>query len=104
MSADTENRRSTLALIVRNRIHWCLKKEMRKLGKRPDYMAVPAALQELEKTGMVRLTDNRYHLDHAVTKALKTILNASGMDADTVKHGAEEVGSNSPVRSYSPKR
>lgn len=80
-----------LALIVRNRIYWDLKEEMRRLDKRPNYMTVPAALQELEKIEMVRLTDNRYHLDHAVTKAQKTILKAFGIDADAVKRRAEEI-------------
>ena len=40
---------------------------------------------------MVRLTDNRYRLDHAVTATQKTILKAFGMDAGTVKHYATEI-------------
>ena len=39
-------------------------------------MTVPAALRELEKIEMVRRTDGRYRLDHAVTKKQKTILSA----------------------------
>ena len=47
--------------------------------------------RELEKIEMVRLTDNRYRLDHAVTATQKTILKAFGMDAGTVKHYATEI-------------
>lgn len=64
---------------------------MRKLDKRPDFMTVPAALKELEKIEMVRLTDNKYRLDHAVTTTQKTILKAFGIDASIIKHYAEEI-------------
>ena len=64
---------------------------MRKLDKRPNFMTVPAALKELEKIEMIRLTDNKYRLDHAVTATQKTILKAFGMDAGIIKHYAEEI-------------
>ena len=80
-----------LALIVRNRMYNCLKDEMRKLDSRPNYMTVPAAIRELEKIEMVRLTDNRYRLDHAVTATQKTILKAFGMDAPLIKYYAEGI-------------
>lgn len=80
-----------LALIIRNRIYNYLKDEMKNLEKRPNYMTVPAALRELEKIEMVRLTDNKYHLDHAVTATQKTILKAFGMDANIIKHYAGEI-------------
>ena len=80
-----------VALIIRNRIYTALKDEMRRLEKRPNFMTVPAALKELEKIETVRLTDNMYRLDHAVTARQKTILKAFGMDADTVKYKAEEI-------------
>ena len=54
---------------------------MKALAKRPNFMTVPAAVRELEKIEMVRLTDNKYRLDHAVTATQKTILKAFGMDA-----------------------
>mgnify|MGYP002626676692 CR=1 FL=1 len=69
-----------IALIVRNRIYRCLKEKMKAMDKKPNYMTVPAALKELEKIEMVRLTDNVYHLDHAVTATQKTILEAFGLD------------------------
>lgn len=81
-----------IALIIRNKIYNCLKDEWIKLEKRPNYMTVPAAIRELEKIEMVRLTDNRYRMDHAVTAAQKTILKAFGMDADVIKYHAAEIG------------
>lgn len=64
---------------------------MRKLDKRTNFMTVQAALKELEKIEMVRLTDNKYRLDHAVTATQKIILKAFGMDASIIKHYAEEI-------------
>lgn len=80
-----------IALIIRNRIYTALQDEMRVLGTKPNYMTVPAALRELEKIEMVRLTDNVYHLDHAVTKTQKTILNAFGMDEAYIQYCADKL-------------
>lgn len=55
-------------------------------------MTVPEAMKELEKIEMVRLTDNKYRLDHAVTATQKTILKAFGMDASIIKYYATEIG------------
>lgn len=80
-----------LALIIRNKMYNCLKDELLKLDNRPNYMTVPAAIRELEKIEMVRLTDNRYRLDHAVTATQKTILKAFGMDSPLIKYYAEGI-------------
>jgi transposase len=80
-----------LALIIRNRIYTCLKDEKMKLNKRPNYMTVPAALRELEKIEMIRLTDNQYRLGHAITARQKTILKAFGLDSNIVKHYATDI-------------
>lgn len=80
-----------IALIIRSKMYICLKDEMIKLDKRPNFMTVPAAIRELEKIEMVRLTDNTYHLDHAVTATQKTILKAFGMDAVSIKNYASEI-------------
>lgn len=90
-SADSKIFIEFLALIVRNRMYNCLKDEIKKLDSRPNFMTVPAAIRELEKIEMVRLTDNKYHLDHAVTATQKTILKAFGIDAPLVKYYAEEI-------------
>lgn len=80
-----------VALIVRNKIYTCLKDEMAENGKKPNYMTVPAALKELEKIEMIRLPDNVYRLDHAVTATQKAILKAFGMNASHVKDKAKEI-------------
>ena len=64
---------------------------MRGMEKRPNYMTVPAALRELEKIEMVRLTDNRYRLDHAVTAVQKTVLKAFNIDEHLIKYYSEEI-------------
>ena len=80
-----------VALIVRNRIYSCLKEKMKAMDRKPNFMTVPAALKELEKIEMVRLTDNVYHLDHAVTATQKTILEAFGLNVQNVKYRASEI-------------
>ncbi len=82
---------SFIALIIRNRIYTALKDEIKRLGTKPKYMTVPAAIRELEKIEMVRLTDNLYRLDHAVTKTQKTILNAFGMDEAYIKYQTDQL-------------
>ena len=80
-----------VAMILRCKMYTKLKEEMKKLEKKPNYMTVPAALKELEKIEMVRQLDNVYRLDHAVTANQKTILNASGLDANHIKYYASEL-------------
>lgn len=80
-----------IALIIRNKIYNYLKDEWLKLDKRPNYMTVPAAIKELEKIELVRLTDNKYRQDHAVTAVQKTILKAFGMDANLIKYYSKEI-------------
>jgi hypothetical protein len=80
-----------VALIIRNRIYNRLKDKMKTMDRRPNYMTVPAALRELEKIEMVRLTDTKYHLDHAVTATQKDILDSFGLDSQNVKYRAEEI-------------
>lgn len=79
------------ALIVRCRMYILLKDEMEKLNKSPNYMTVPAAIRELEKIEIIRQTDGRYRMDHAVTAVQKRILKAFGMDADYVRSKADEL-------------
>ena len=90
-SADAKIFVEFVALIVRNRIYTRLKDEMEKNDQRPNYMTVPAAIKELEKIEMVRLLDNVYRLDHAVTAIQKFILSAFGIDANHVKNYANEI-------------
>ena len=64
---------------------------MKSMDKKPDYMTVPAAMRELEKIEMLRLTENIYRMDHAVTKIENTILEAVGIDVPLVKYRASEI-------------
>ena len=80
-----------VSLILRSRMYVLLKDEMEKLDKKPNYMTVPAAIRELEKIELVRQTDKKYRMDHAVTATQKTILNAFNMDADFVRRRADEL-------------
>ena len=80
-----------VALIVRNRIYNLLKDTMMRIENSPNYMTVPAALRELETIEMVRQTDGRYRLDHAVTKKQKTILSAFGLDENSIRSTAAEI-------------
>lgn len=82
-----------IALIIRCRMYICLKDEMEKLDKKPNFMTVPAAIRELDKLEMIRQTDGRYRLDHAVTATQKTILKAFGMDAAVIRKSANELSS-----------
>ena len=80
-----------IALIVRNRIYNLLKDTMLKLESSPNYMTVPAALRELEKIEIVRRSNNRYRLDHAVSKRQKIILSAFGLDDMDIRSTAAEI-------------
>jgi len=77
-----------VALIVRSRMYVLLKDEMEKLDKKPKYMTVPAAIRELEKIELVRQTDGKYRMDHAVTATQKIILKAFDMNADQIQDKA----------------
>lgn len=80
-----------VALIVRNKIYTCLKAEMKRLDKKPNFMTVPAALSELEKIEMIRMTDGRYRMDHSVTATQRTILNAFDIDSTYIKKATDEL-------------
>ena len=82
-----------LALIVRNRVYNALQDEIKRLGTKPNYMTVPAALRELEKIEMVRSTDNIYRLDHAITRTQKAILKAFNMDEYSIEQSANKIQS-----------
>lgn len=81
-----------IALIVRNRIYNLLKELMLRIETKLKYLTVPAALRELDKIEMVRRSNGRYRLDHAVTKKQRTILSAFGMSDEDIKSIAVEIG------------
>ena len=84
-----------VALIIRNRIHFLLKKQMLKAHQKENYMTVPAAVRELEKIEIVRQTDGEYYRDYAVTATQKSILKAFGLSEINVGKQAIEHSSRS---------
>ena len=52
------------------------------------HLTVPAAIRELEKIELVRQTDGKYRMDHAVTATQKIILKAFDMNADQIQDKA----------------
>ena len=91
-SVDTKIFIEFVALILRNRIYTCLKKEMQKNDQKQNFMTVPAALRELEKIEMIRGADNEYRLDHAVTATQKVILAAFDMTTQDIKRMSRDLG------------
>ena len=85
-----------VALIIRNRFYTCLKEQMKELGKKPNYMTVPAAIKELEKIEMIRQSDGGYRLAYAVTATQKEILKAFNMTATNIREQA--IGINEDLR------
>ncbi len=77
-----------VAMIIRNKLYTCLLDEMNRIGKKQNYMTVPAAIRELEKIEMTRQTDNVYRLDHAVTSVQKKILNAFDLTEKNIEYRA----------------
>ena len=62
------------------------------IGKKENYMTVPAAIRELNKIELIRQADGIYRLDHAVTATQKDILQAFNLTAEDVKKEAAELG------------
>ena len=77
-----------VAMIIRNKLYTCLLDEMKRIGKKLNFMTVPAAIKELEKIEMTRQTDNVYRLDHAVTATQKKILNAFDLTEKNIEYRA----------------
>ena len=65
-------------------------------------MTVPAAIRELEKIELVRQTDGKYRMDHAVTATQKIILKAFDMDVDQIQDKA--VGLSRLLEKYAEER
>lgn len=54
-----------VAPVIRNRFFTYLKDYIRRSEKKENFLTVPAAIRELEKIEMVRLSDGNYRMDHA---------------------------------------
>lgn len=64
---------------------------MKNKDKKSNYMTVPAVIKELEKIEMVKLSDGKYRLSHAITATQKTILKAFNLDAAYIKYKTNEI-------------
>ena len=80
-----------IALIIRSRIFTLLREAVLNSNIKENFMTVPAAMKELDKIESVMLSNERYMLDHAVTKTQKTILSAFGLTEDDVREKACEI-------------
>lgn len=89
-----------VALIIRNRFYTLLKEQEMKNKKKENYMAVPAALRELEKIEMTRQSDGNYRMDYAVTKTQKEILKSFDMTERNIRNQA--VGINREPMTLQP--
>lgn len=87
-----------VALVIRNKIYSLLKEEMRRNRKKYNYMTVPAALRELEKIEMIRMSDGNYHLEYAVTKTQKDILKAFHLTEKNIREQA--IGINKELQKF----
>lgn len=68
-----------IALIIRSKIYTTLMDEMIRIGSKPNFMTVPAAIKELNKIELIKTLDGVYRLDHAITAIQKAILKAFGI-------------------------
>ena len=80
-----------VALIIRNRIFTYFDEAIEQGVKKQNYLTVPAAIKELEKIEMVRQSDGKYRLDHAVTAVQKVILNAVGISPSMIPNKAQKL-------------
>lgn len=79
---------SFIALIIRNEIYKCMKRLYKQ--NRKEY-TVPKVLREIDKLGLTKLSDDRYHLRYNLTGKQKKILKELGINEQQYKEFAEEV-------------
>ena len=89
---DTKMFIEFLALIVRNKIYNDLHDHKILEKRKNNYLTVPAAIKQLEMIELVRGGDDKYLLDHALTRQQKDILAAFDMDEESIKKQAENYG------------
>ena len=77
-----------VALIIRNRIYTCLKKEQERSETKQNFLTVPAAMRELEKIELIKMWDKEYRLDYAITATQRKILKAFDLTPANVREQA----------------
>ena len=81
---------SFIALIIRNEIYQDMKQLYKK--NRKEY-TVPKVLRELERLGITKLSDNKYHIRYSLTNKQKKILSAIGITEKSYMERAEKIRS-----------
>lgn len=79
---------SFIALILRNEIYQSIKPLYKK--NRKEY-TVPKVLQQLERLGITKLSDNKYHQRYLLTKRQKDILNVFNINEKEYKAYSEKI-------------
>ncbi|MGM9767890.1 MAG: transposase [Candidatus Cryptobacteroides sp.] len=92
-STDTKFFIEFIALIIRSRMYSLIKELSVRTGKRLNYYNVPSLVEELDKIELIRLTDGRYRLDHAITRTQRLLLSAFGISEDDAKKSLERYSS-----------
>lgn len=78
-----------VALIIRNRIYTYLKKEQERSETKQNFLTVPAALRELEKIEMIKMWNNDYCFNYAITATQRKILKAFDLTPANIKEQAK---------------
>lgn len=78
-----------VALIIRNRIYTYLKKEQERSETKQNFLTVPAALRELEKIEMIKLWNNEYCFNYAITANQRKILKAFDLTPANIQEQAK---------------
>ena len=78
-----------VALIIRNRIYTYLKKEQERSETKQNFLTVPAALRELEKIEMIRMWNNEYCFNYAITATQRKILKAFDLTPANIREQAK---------------
>ena len=78
-----------VALIIRNRLYTYLKKEQERSGTKQNFLTVPAALRELEKIEMIKMWNNDYCFNYAITATQRKILKAFDLTPANIKEQAK---------------
>lgn len=81
-----------IAMIIRSKIYTTLMDEMIRIGSKPNFMTVPAAIKELNKIELIKTLDGVYRLDHAITATQKAILKAFGITSAQTIEMLDQLG------------
>lgn len=78
-----------VGLIIRNRIYEYLKREQERSDTKQNFLTVPAALRELEKIEMIKMWNNEYCFNYAITATQRKILKAFDLTPANIREQAK---------------